>query len=50
MKKKSRAAQSKKGSAALTEVELKLKIEPRGPDQNRIDRVARTLAEHPSVQ
>src|SRR5437660_10681764 len=49
MKKKSKAPQPRKGRTGQ-EDELKLKIEPRGPDQNRIDRVARALADHPSVQ
>ncbi|HSQ24894.1 MAG TPA: hypothetical protein VLN44_10795, partial [Pyrinomonadaceae bacterium] len=50
MKKRSKAARPQKRSAAALEDELKLKIEPRGPDQKRIDQVARALADHPSVQ
>ena len=50
MKKQSRATRSRKASAAATDDELKLKIEPRGPDPARIERVSRALAEHPSVR
>lgn len=50
MKKQSKATRSRKASAAATEDELKLKIEPRGPDPARIERVSRALAENPSVR
>lgn len=50
MKKSSKAAKPRRTKAAATDDELKLKIEPRGPDQKRIDQVARALADHPSVQ
>ena len=50
MKKRSKAPRPRKANAADSEGELKLKIEPRGPDQSRIDGVARALANHPSVQ
>ena len=51
MKKKVRkTARPQKAVAGATQDELKLKIESRGPDQARIDRVSRSLADHPSVQ
>src|SRR5690349_18491055 len=51
MKKKVRkTAQPRKAAAGATQDELKLKIEPRGPDQSRIDRVSRALTDHPSVR
>jgi hypothetical protein len=49
MKKKSKAARPRKSRTESPD-ELKLKIEPRGPDQNRIDQVARALADQASVQ
>jgi hypothetical protein len=50
MKKRGKAIGSKESGAATTEAELKLKIEPRGPDPARIERVSRALSEHPSVR
>ena len=51
MKKKARkAARPRKALAVATQDELKLKIEPRGPEQARIDAVSRALIEHPSVR
>ena len=51
MKKKARkAARPRKALAVGTQDELKLKIEPRGPDQARIDAVSRALSEHTSVR
>jgi hypothetical protein len=51
MKKKTKeAGRPRKTTEVSPKDELKLKIEPRGPDQARIDRVARVLADHPSVQ
>src|ERR1043166_4879104 len=50
MRKRSKAARPRKASAAAKDDELKLKIEPRGPELARIERVSRALAEHPSVR
>ena len=50
MKKRSKAARPQKGSAAVREDELKLKIEPRGPNHERIEAVSRALSDHPSIR
>ena len=51
MKKKARkAARPRKALGVATQDELKLKIEPRGPEQARIEAVSRALIEHPSVR
>ena len=49
-KKTTRAAGPRKALAVATQDELKLKIEPRGPEQTRMDVVSRALIEHPSVR
>ena len=49
-KKTSKSPRPRKGSAEDPRQELKLKIEPRGPDPATIERVSRALAEHPSVR
>ncbi|MDQ5845948.1 MAG: hypothetical protein M3539_11715, partial [Acidobacteriota bacterium] len=51
MKKRARkAARPQKALAVATQDELKLKIEPRGPDIGRIETVSRALADHASVR
>ena len=50
MKKKAKKSVSSSKVEKLAQGELKLKIEPRGPDQARIDAVSRTLSEHPTVR
>lgn len=50
MKKRARKPVSSSKVEKLAQDELKLKIEPRGPDQARIDAVSRALSEHPSVR
>jgi hypothetical protein len=51
MKKRARkAARPRKALAVATQDELKLKIQPRGPANARIDAVSRALIEHPSVR
>ena len=49
-KKTTKATQSRKASAVADDEELKLKIEPRGPDPARIESVSRGLADHPSAR
>jgi hypothetical protein len=49
-KKASRAARPGKALAVTNQDELKLKIEPRGPDAGRIESVSRALADHPLVR
>jgi hypothetical protein len=49
-KKTTRAAGPRKALAVATQDELKLKIEPRGPEQARMDAVSRALIEHPLVR
>jgi len=51
MKKKARkTTRPRKAAAGAAPDELKLKIEPRGPDQARIERISSALIEHSSVQ
>jgi len=51
MKKKARkAARPRKARVDATQDELKLKIEPRGPDTRRIETVSRALTDHPLVR
>jgi hypothetical protein len=45
-----KAARPRKVLAVATQDDLKLKIEPRGPDTSRIETVSRALVDHPSVQ
>src|SRR5882724_5710668 len=49
-KKASKAARPRKALAVTNQDELKLKIEPRGPDAERIESVSRALADHPLVR
>ncbi len=49
-KKASKTARPRRAYAAETRGELKLKIEPRGPDRERIDTVSRALANHSLVR
>ncbi len=49
-KKTSKAARPGKALAVTNQDELKLKIEPRGPDAGRIESVSRALADHPLVR
>lgn len=49
MKKANKAARARKAYAGDNRQELKLKVEPRGPDNERIETVSRTLANHPLV-
>jgi len=50
MKKKAKKSVSSSKVEKPTQGELSLKIEPRGPDQARIDAVSRALSEHSSVR
>jgi hypothetical protein len=50
MAKKSSNSRRTTNQLATGELTLKLKIEPRGPDQARIDAVSRALNEHPSMR
>src|SRR4051794_35036021 len=50
MKKKSPNSRRTTQPLATGDSTLKLKIEPRGPDQARIDAVSRALNEHPSLR
>lgn len=49
-KKTSKGARPRKAPAIATQDELKLKIEPRGPDPERIATVSRALSGHASVR
>jgi hypothetical protein len=49
-KKASKTARPRKARAVDTQDELKLKIEPRGPDTHRIETVSRALTDHPLVR
>jgi len=49
-KKASKPARPRKARADATQDELKLKIEPRGPDTQRIETVSRALTDHPLVR
>src|SRR5262249_2503845 len=50
MNKKSSSSRRTTQQLATGELSLKLKIEPRGPDQARIDAVSRALSENPLVR
>ena len=49
-KKASKTARPRKAYSGDTRGELKLKIEPRGPDPSRIETVSQALANHPLVR
>lgn len=49
-KKQTKGARSSKASASSARTELKVKIESRGPDPQRIEAISRALASHPQVK